>query len=218
LSLVVSARRRLSVALGYDPDLFDAATIERMVGHLAHLLDGIAADPSLPLGRIDILSEEERHQVLAGWNDTGREVAPARLPVLLTDRVWEVTARVVHDGPIVVVDADASLLDEPADSPCVALRPDNLAYVMHTSGSTGRPKGVAVRHRDVVALAFDRCFRGGGHEAVLLHSPLAFDASTYELWVPLLNGGRVVVVPPGDLDVDVLGRMIGEQGVTGLWL
>src|SRR5205085_6013772 len=41
LSLVVSAHRRLSVALGYDPDLFDATTIERMVGHLSHLLDGI---------------------------------------------------------------------------------------------------------------------------------------------------------------------------------
>src|SRR5207302_4597145 len=97
-------------------------------------------------------------------------------------------------------------------------RPDNLAYVMHTSGSTGRPKGVAVRHRDVMALAFDRCFRGGGHERVLLHSPLAFDASTYELWVPLLNGGTVVVAPPGDLDARILRRIVTEYGVTGLWL
>ncbi|HMC51697.1 MAG TPA: amino acid adenylation domain-containing protein, partial [Acidimicrobiales bacterium] len=314
LSLVALPGRRLSVALGYDPDLFDATTIERMAGHLTRVLETVAADPSLPLDRIDILTEAERHQVLEAWNDTEAElpagtlsslfakqvartpgatavvadgvalsyeqldalanrlahrlirlgVQPeqpvgllmersadlvvaelgivkaggayvpldARAPeermrlllmqsgasVLLTDRVWEVTARAVHSGPTVLVDADASLGDEPAEPPCVALRPDNLAYVMHTSGSTGRPKGVAVRHRDVVALAFDRCFRGGGHERVLLHSPLAFDASTYELWVPLLNGGRVVVVPPGDLDVDVLGRLIGEQGVTGLWL
>src|SRR3712207_4741776 len=49
-------------------------------------------------------------------------------------------------------------------------------------------------------------------------SPLAFDASTYELWVPLLNGGRVVVAPPADLNVATLQRLITEYGVTGLWL
>jgi len=40
-----------------------------------------------------------------------------------------------------------------------------------------------------------------------VHSPLAFDASTYELWVPLLNGGQVVVAPPGEVDVGALRRM-----------
>ena len=53
---------------------------------------------------------------------------------------------------------------------------------------------------------------------MLLHSPLAFDASTYELWVPLLRGGTVVVAPRGELDVETLRRMVAEHGVTGLWL
>ncbi|MBW8738466.1 MAG: amino acid adenylation domain-containing protein, partial [Streptomyces turgidiscabies] len=97
-------------------------------------------------------------------------------------------------------------------------RPDDLAYVMYTSGSTGTPKGVAVAHREVVALALDRRWRGGAHERVLFRSPHAFDASTYELWVPLLNGGLVVVAPPGDLDVLGLARLIGEQRVTGTFL
>src|SRR5207237_7982486 len=64
----------------YRSDLFDAATIERMAGHLARVLETVAADPSLPLGRIDILSEEERHEVLEAWNDTEADVAPATLP------------------------------------------------------------------------------------------------------------------------------------------
>ena len=79
--------------------------------------------------------------------------------------------------------------------PLPAADPDGLAYVMYTSGSTGTPKGVAVRHRDVTALAADRRFAGGAHARVLLHSPLAFDASTYELWVPLLAGGTVIIAP-----------------------
>src|SRR2546430_16169830 len=89
---------------------------------------------------------------------------------------------------------------------------------MFTSGSTGAPKGVAVRHRDIVDFAFDRRFRNGAHDRVLLHSPHSFDAATYELWVPLLAGGRVVVAPPGDVDADLLHRMISEHGVTGIFL
>ncbi|MFF2191366.1 amino acid adenylation domain-containing protein [Streptomyces sp. NPDC058157] len=95
---------------------------------------------------------------------------------------------------------------------------DALAYLMYTSGSTGTPKGVAVSHREVVALATDRRWRGGAHERVLLRSPHAFDASTYELWVPLLNGGLVVVAPPGELDVDALARLMAEEEVTGTFL
>ncbi|GGZ64762.1 non-ribosomal peptide synthetase [Streptomyces subrutilus] len=108
---------------------------------------------------------------------------------------------------------DAAAAGDPA-----AGHPDALAYLMYTSGSTGTPKGVAVSHREVVALATDRRWRGGAHERVLFRSPHAFDASTYELWVPLLNGGLVVVAPPGDLDVDELGRLMAAQRVTGTFL
>ena len=143
-----------------------------------------------------------------------RVLAEAGASVVLTDSEWEAVAREVHDGELVVVDADAySRTGERA--PARPPDPDGLVYVMYTSGSTGVPKGVAVRHRDVVALAADRRFRGGAHDRVLLHSPLAFDASTYELWVPLLNGGTVVVAPDSDMDADILRRMVTESGVTG---
>ncbi|NJC74324.1 amino acid adenylation domain-containing protein, partial [Planosporangium thailandense] len=141
-----------------------------------------------------------------------------RAQVLLTDRAWEGTARSVHDRDILVVGAGESRVDAVPARPLPVLYPDNLAYAMYTSGSTGVPKGVAVRHGDVAALAFDRRFAGGGHERVLLHSSVAFDASTYELWVPLLNGGRVVVAPPAELDVETLRRLIVEHGVTGLFV
>ncbi|MFD8070906.1 alpha/beta fold hydrolase, partial [Streptomyces parvulus] len=104
----------------------------------------------------------------------------------------------------------------PVTDPGVGGRPDQLAYVMYTSGSTGTPKGVAVTHRDVLDLVVDGMFGGGAHERVLMVAPYAFDPSTYEVWVPLLRGGRTVVAPEGDPSVATLARLIGEEGITGL--
>ncbi|MER7715442.1 amino acid adenylation domain-containing protein [Streptomyces flaveolus] len=116
--------------------------------------------------------------------------------------------------------APAALIEGEPDSSGVEVHcaGEQLAYVMYTSGSTGRPKGVAVTHRDVVGLALTPEWHGGGHERVLMHSPTAFDLSTYELWVPLLSGGTVVVAPPERLDLDLLQHTISTYGVTGLWL
>ncbi|MEE1757212.1 amino acid adenylation domain-containing protein [Streptomyces sp. SP18CS02] len=114
--------------------------------------------------------------------------------------------------------------DEPAGVPVagagggVVAHPDSAAYLMFTSGSTGEPKGVVVPHRAVVELASDGLLRGGAHRRVLFHSPHTFDAATYEVWVPLLNGGAVVVAPAGPSTPEVLGRVLSDEGVTGLWL
>ncbi|AZM56921.1 non-ribosomal peptide synthetase [Streptomyces sp. WAC 01529] len=102
--------------------------------------------------------------------------------------------------------------------PAPSTDPDRLAYVMFTSGSTGLPKAVAVRHRDVAALATDSRFTGGVCERVLLHSPVAFDAATFEVWAPLLNGGCVVVAPDGGVDAASLRRLAADGGLTALWL
>ncbi|MFB7333683.1 amino acid adenylation domain-containing protein [Streptomyces adustus] len=95
--------------------------------------------------------------------------------------------------------------------------PAQAAYIMYTSGSTGEPKGIVVTHANVAALALDQGW-GEAHRRVLAHSPHSFDASTYELWVPLLSGGRVVMAPPGRLDTATLGRLVAEHEVTALFL
>ncbi|AVH60769.1 MULTISPECIES: non-ribosomal peptide synthetase [Streptomyces] len=112
----------------------------------------------------------------------------------------------------------AAAWEDEYEAPNVAVAPEAAAYVMYTSGSTGTPKGIVVTHHNVTALALDPRFDPHVHRRVLLHSPTAFDASTYELWVPLLNGGTVVVAPAGDLDVPTLHHVITEQRVTALWL
>ena len=98
------------------------------------------------------------------------------------------------DVPVALVD-DA---DPPgAGTPLPPGRPDDTAYVIYTSGSTGRPKGVPVSHANVVRL-FASCaeeFRFGADDVWTLFHSYAFDFSVWELWGPLLHGGRLVVVP-----------------------
>ncbi|MFD9493507.1 amino acid adenylation domain-containing protein [Streptomyces sp. NPDC060005] len=136
-------------------------------------------------------------------------------PVLLTDRAMR--DRGLPVAPVTVtVDDDAELAGLPVSDPGIESRPEQLAYVMYTSGSTGRPKGVAVAHRDVLDLVVDSMFEPGAHERVLMVIPYAFDPSIYGLWVPLLNGGRTVITPEGDLSVATLARLITQEAITAL--
>ncbi len=57
----------------YNTDLFDRATIERMVGHYGVLLEAVVADPQAQIKDLPLLSEAERHQLLVEWNDTETE-------------------------------------------------------------------------------------------------------------------------------------------------
>jgi amino acid adenylation domain-containing protein len=99
-----------------------------------------------------------------------------------------------------------------------APHPDAAAYVMYTSGSTGVPKGVVVTHRNILALTGDRRFGTAAHSRVLLHSPHTFDANTYELWVPLLTGGTVVLAGPEPLEPAVLRDLVAERAITAVFL
>ena len=136
--------------------------------------------------------------------------------VLLVDEAMR-TAGLPTGVPIVRVD-DPAIAGEPIADPEVPIHPDQVAYVIHTSGSTGLPKGVAVTQRDVVRLLLDPQWAVDRHARVLLVAPYAFDVSIYEIWMPLLHGGQVVIAPPGRLDPPALRQLITTHRITGIHL
>ncbi|MEU8610120.1 amino acid adenylation domain-containing protein, partial [Actinoplanes sp. NPDC048791] len=107
----------------------------------------------------------------------------------------------------------------PDSRPQVALSGANAAYVIYTSGSTGKPKGVVVTHRDVLTLfaAAERHFSFGPDDVWTMFHSYAFDFSVWELWGPLLYGGRLVVVPHDVArDPQRFRTLLGDEGVTVL--
>ena len=62
----------LRAQLEYATDLFDAATIERTIGHFTTLLSAVCRDPAQRLSRLALLTDEERHTMLVDWNATRR--------------------------------------------------------------------------------------------------------------------------------------------------
>ena len=100
-----------------------------------------------------------------------------------------------------------------------AIGTDDLAYVMYTSGSTGRPKGVMVPHRGIARLVSDCEFVDLGADEVILHlAPLSFDASTFEVWGALLNGGTLAIVSAPHPSLDEIAEAIAAHAATTMWL
>lgn len=178
-------------------------SIEMIVAFLAVLKAGgafVPLDPSDPVERIEFL-----------LRDAGLDL------IFSQERL---RSRLGAHGEFISIEqieASASARDGSNLPP--ASGPTSLAYVMYTSGSTGKPKGVMVENRAIVRLVRDTNYcHFGADETFLQFAPASFDASTFEIWGPLLNGGKLAVMPAGPVSLADLGREIRERGVTTLWL
>ncbi|MBS9438350.1 amino acid adenylation domain-containing protein [Photorhabdus noenieputensis] len=110
--------------------------------------------------------------------------------------------------------------EEEACNPNLSHVSTKPAYIMYTSGSTGTPKGVVVPHRAVVRLVINNGYAEiGQDDRVAFTANPAFDAGTFEVWAPLLNGGALVVVDHATLLMpQALIRTLRVQRITVLWL
>jgi len=121
---------------------------------------------------------------------------------------------------IVLSDEDEYVTQEPPRGNLgIEVGADDACYVMYTSGSTGDPKGVLIPNRGVLRLVQNTNYIDiKPTDNILQFAPLSFDASTFEIWGALLNGGTLVLYPGDGLDPNVLARTIENNNVTVLWL
>lgn len=197
------------------------AELERRANQIAHLLLARGVGVETPVG---VLCERstELLPILLGILKTGGHYVPldpgypakrrdymltrtgARL-VLTTSRYRALKGRV----PAIVLD-DENLAALPASPPLVKVDSLNLAYVIFTSGSTGYPKGVMISHAGVTHyLAWCReAYNADEGDGAPVHSSLAFDLTVTGLFLPLLCGRTVTLVPEDEHPVAGLAEAL----------
>jgi aspartate racemase len=178
-------------------------SFELIIGLLAIVKAGgvyVPLDMTYPRERLSFMLQDTRPDVVL--TETGETDLDASL------------ARIVQ-----VTEDMAEFSSESDENLGVDVGPRNAAYVMYTSGSTGVPKGVVIEQRSIIRLVCDPDYiKISPQDTFLQLAPTSFDASTLEIWGPLLNGARMVIMPPGTLTLKDIGRTIEQERVTTLWL
>ncbi|MET8338922.1 non-ribosomal peptide synthetase [Streptosporangium canum] len=177
---------------------------EMVIGLLGVLQAGgafVPLDPHWPAARRAVVIDDAR--VVVQLNDSGEHDAGEPEAVAVDLDAWRF-------GPY------------PTESTEVAVPGPALAYVIFTSGSTGRPKGAMIRHEAIserLLWQVDEILGFGPDDASLFKAPLSFDISINEIFLPLVCGGRLVVLRPGgERDPHHLLSVITEQRVTFTYL
>jgi amino acid adenylation domain-containing protein len=179
-------------------------SIEMVVGLLAILKAGgayVPVDPKYPQERLAFILEDAETHLLLTQEKLRHNLPRTDCAVLAMDAQW----------------ADIAC-ENPENPPC-KVSPASLAYIIYTSGSTGRPKGVCITHRNVARFFKNSNFtRLDDGQVFLQLSPIAFDAAGIEIWSPLLNGGRLAIMPPRQPSLAELGEAIRRHEITTLFL
>ena len=173
-------------------------SIEMVVGLLGILKAGAAylpLDPEYPTARLE--------QMLT-------DAAPA---VVLTSEAVRFglptsTAQVLSFGTL---ELERAFAEKPADNPVGAVWPEHPAYVIYTSGSTGVPKGVVVGHRQLANyIHWSReAYAAWDGAGAPLNTPLTFDATITSLWLPLVSGQKVMLLPERR-QMEALAEVLGS--------
>lgn len=175
---------------------------EMIVGFLAILLAGgccVPLDPAYPAERFATLLAESRAEVCVATAGCEDHYPP----------VWR--------EKLIAIPLTGKATT-PIELPEITLTAEHPAHLLFTSGSTGQPKGVLLPHRGVVRLVRNQNFISITPDDVFLQAaPVFFDASLLEIWGPLLNGGRLILLPDGP-GLAEIAAAVQDHGVTTLWL
>ncbi|WP_339187721.1 non-ribosomal peptide synthetase DhbF [Bacillus sp. FSL M8-0025] len=207
---------RMLISEGVGPEQFVALalprSLEMAVGLLAVLKAGAAylpLDPDYPADRIAFMLKDAQPAFIMTNTKAANHIPPV-----------ENVPKIVLDDP----ELAEKLNTYPAENPknkdrTQPLSPLNTAYVIYTSGSTGVPKGVMIPHQNVTRLfaATEHWFHFSSDDIWTMFHSYAFDFSVWEIWGPLLHGGRLVIVPHHvSRSPEAFLRLLVKEGVTVL--
>ncbi|KAG0000093.1 hypothetical protein BGZ80_006427, partial [Entomortierella chlamydospora] len=157
-------------------------SIDLVAAQLAILKVGAAyvpIDTKAPVDRQVYVASDSGAKLLITDEDTD-------VPVQIQTPLLRVSATEVN------TDVENDLFDDHLNSSVSSL---DTAYVMYTSGSTGRPKGVMVSHRGIARFVVNNGFSPmTSEDRVAFVSNPSFDHNTFDVWTPLLNGARIVII------------------------
>ncbi|TDU09258.1 non-ribosomal peptide synthetase DhbF [Bacillus subtilis] len=207
---------RMLISEGVGPEQFVALalprSLEMAVGLLAVLKAGAAylpLDPDYPADRIAFMLKDAQPAFIMTNTKAADHIPPV-----------ENVPKIVLDDPELAEKLNTYAAENPKNKDRTQpLSPLNTAYVIYTSGSTGVPKGVMIPHQNVTRLfaATEHWFRFSSDDIWTMFHSYAFDFSVWEIWGPLLHGGRLVIVPHHvSRSPEAFLRLLVKEGVTVL--
>jgi amino acid adenylation domain-containing protein/thioester reductase-like protein len=170
---------------GVGPDSRVAICMDRSADLVAGLLGIFKAgagyvplDSLYPADRLAFMLEDARVDLVLTQAHLRERLPAVAAPVLCIDGDWPAIAAQSADPP-----------------PAAPHSPEQLAYVIYTSGSTGRPKGVQISQRALVNFleAMQLHLHVTPQDSLLAVTTLSFDIAGLELWLPLTQGGVVLL-------------------------
>ncbi|WP_199896765.1 non-ribosomal peptide synthetase, partial [Streptomyces niger] len=207
LNLIAYAGDELAFALAYDPELFDAATVERLAAHLTALLTGMAATPEQPVSAVSMLAAGEWDRLVREWGVTE---GTAPWEGTIHERVAQRAA--LTPDALAVSCAGETLtyreLDEAAN---------RLAHHLLSHGAGPEQLiALSVERSLQTAVGLLAILKTGAAYAVEHHTVLHLLANcVWELWGALATGGRAVIVSHDTTrNADAMWQLLRDEHVT----
>ncbi len=196
---------------GVGPDQLAGICVERSVDMVVGLLGILKAggayvplDPRYPSERLQYMLSDAAPRVLLTQGPLRERLPRTTAELIVLDEQWNEIAQELRDDP---------------DALAAGLKSHHLAYVIYTSGSTGQPKGVMVEHRGVVNFltSMGRDPGIGTADRVLAVTTVSFDIAALEIYLPLVNGAKLVLASrEAASDAQLLMSMIEDCDITVL--
>ncbi len=172
--------------LGVKPEVLVGICVERSIEMVIGLFGILKAggaylplDPAYPTERLAFMLEDAQVSVLLIQSSLKEKLPETKAQVVCLDVEVETLSRYCSENRV------------------SGVVPENLAYVIYTSGSTGKPKGTLIIHQGLLnylswSIEHYQVAKGLGAP---VYSPLGFDATITSLFLPLLVGQRILLLP-----------------------